>query len=79
VEGMSVYLSDADGEKSCWEVDFRPPAVLVIGGEADGASEQARSLATSVICIPMPGKTESLNAGVAGSVLMFEAVRQRGR
>jgi TrmH family RNA methyltransferase len=79
VEGMSVYLSEAGGEKSCWEVDFRHPSVLVIGGEADGASEQARSLATEIIRIPMPGHAESLNAGVAGSVLMFEVVRQRSR
>jgi len=79
MEGMSVYLSDTEGEKSCWDVDFRLPAALVIGGEADGTSGQARSLANSVIRIPMPGKMESLNAGVAGSVLMFEVVRQRSR
>lgn len=77
VEGLSVYLSDAEGEKTCWEADFRSPTVLIIGGEADGASEQARELATAIIRIPMPGNVESLNAGAAGSVLMFEVVRQR--
>jgi TrmH family RNA methyltransferase len=77
--GLSVYLSDAGGEKSCWEVDFRLPTALIIGGEADGASEHARELATAVIRIPMPGNMESLNAGAAGSVLMFEVVRQRDR
>ena len=50
VEGMSVFLSDAVGEKSCWEVDFTHPTALVIGGEADGASAQAHSLATEMIC-----------------------------
>ncbi len=79
VAGLSVYLSDAGGEKSCWEVDFRLPTALIIGGEADGVSEQARELATAVIRIPMPGNMESLNAGVAGAVLMFEVVRQRDR
>jgi TrmH family RNA methyltransferase len=79
VAGMSVYLSDADGKKSCWEVDFIHPTALVIGGEAEGASAQARGLATEMIRIPMPGHMESLNAGVAGAVLMYEAVRQRGR
>jgi len=79
VEGMSVFLSDAVGEKSCWDVDFRSPCALVIGGEADGASEQARSLATEMIRIPMPGQMESLNAGAAGAVLMYEVVRQRSR
>jgi TrmH family RNA methyltransferase len=77
--GMSVYLSDAEAEKSCWEVDFTRPTALVIGGEAEGASTQARSLATEMIRIPMPGHMESLNAGVAGAVLMYEVVRQRSR
>jgi TrmH family RNA methyltransferase len=49
----------------------------VIGSEAEGASEQARKLATQKISIPMAGHVESLNAGVAGSVLLFEVVRQR--
>ena len=79
VKGMPVYLSDAEGEKSCWEVDLTLPLALVIGGEADGASQQARELTTEMIRIPMPGHMESLNAGVAGSVLMFEVVRQRSR
>jgi TrmH family RNA methyltransferase len=79
VAGMSVYLSDTEGEKSCWEADFNHPMALVIGGEADGASVQARNLATEMIRIPMPGHMESLNAGVAGAVLMYEAVRQRSR
>jgi TrmH family RNA methyltransferase len=79
VEGMSVFLSDAVGEKSCWEVDFTRPTALIIGGEAEGASAQAHGLATEMIRIPMPGHMESLNAGVAGAVLMYEAVRQRSR
>jgi TrmH family RNA methyltransferase len=50
---------------------------LVVGSEADGASESAKNLADGKISIPMAGDVESLNAGVAGSVLMFEVVRQR--
>jgi len=50
---------------------------LIIGGEAEGATEPARALARQQISIPMPGRTESLNAAVAGSLLMFEVVRQR--
>jgi TrmH family RNA methyltransferase len=49
----------------------------VVGGEAEGAGDEARSLAARKISIPMAGNVESLNAGVAGSVLMFEVVRQR--
>ena len=75
--GLTVFLADAEGATSCWAADFRPPLVLILGGEADGASESARKLADHVVNIPMPGKIESLNAAVAGAVLMFEVVRQR--
>jgi TrmH family RNA methyltransferase len=71
-----VYLADMNGQ-SCWDVDLRQPLALIIGGEADGASESARKLSHQEIGIPMNGNIESLNAGVAGSVLMFEVVRQR--
>ena len=73
---LQIYLADMDG-KSCWETDLRQPLSLVIGGEAEGASEEARRLANQKISIPMSRDIESLNAGVAGSVLMFEVVRQR--
>lgn len=74
--GLKFFLADMTG-KPCWETDLRQPLALVVGGEAEGASEQARKLARQKIGIPMRGGMESLNAGVAGSVLMFEVVRQR--
>lgn len=73
---LQVFLADMAGD-SCWETDFRRPLALIVGGEAEGASEQARELANVNVSIPMPGKAESLNAGMAGAVLMFEVVRQR--
>ena len=73
---LPVYLADMDGQ-SCWETDLCKPLALIVGGEAEGASDEARKLATQKISIPMAGNVESLNAGVAGSVLMFEVVRQR--
>lgn len=73
---MQVLLADMEGT-SFWESDLRKPLALIIGSEAVGASDEARRLATRKICIPMVGNVESLNAGVAGSVLMFEVVKQR--
>jgi tRNA G18 (ribose-2'-O)-methylase SpoU len=73
---LQVFLADMDGV-SCWDTDFRDPVALIVGGEAEGASESARELANMIVSIPMPGKAESLNASVAGAVLMFEVVRQR--
>jgi TrmH family RNA methyltransferase len=75
-QGLQIYLAAMDGI-SCWETDLRGPLALIVGSEAEGASEEARELATQKISIPMSGDMESLNAGVAGSVLMFEVVRQR--
>jgi TrmH family RNA methyltransferase len=75
---MRVYLADMNGQ-SCWETDLRQPLALIIGSEAEGASGEAQRLAMQKISIPMPGEVESLNAGVAGSVLMFEVVRQRSK
>lgn len=73
---QQIFLADMNGQ-SCWETDLRQPLALIVGGEAEGASEQARKLANQQISIPMMGTMESLNAGVAGSVLMVEVVRQR--
>jgi tRNA G18 (ribose-2'-O)-methylase SpoU len=74
--GLQMYIADMDGT-SCWEMDLRQPLALIVGGEAEGVSEDAWKLVTQKISIPMTGNVESLNAGVAGSVLMFEVVRQR--
>jgi TrmH family RNA methyltransferase len=74
---LNVYLADMGGSISCWEADFMSPTALIIGGEAEGASAAARSMATQRVFIPMIGATESLNAGIAGAILMFEVVRQR--
>lgn len=73
---LQIFLADMFGP-SCWETDFRIPLALIVGGEAEGASQQARTSANTIVSIPMPGNTESLNAGMAGAVLMFEVVRQR--
>jgi TrmH family RNA methyltransferase len=74
--GLQMFLADMFGQ-SCWETDFNAPLALIVGSEAEGASEQARKLANQTISIPISEKVESLNAGVAGAVLMFEVVRQR--
>ncbi len=74
--GVQLYLAEMQGQP-CWQADFRSPLALIIGGEAEGASEAARKLAAQPVSIPMAGKTELLNAAIAGSILMFEVRRQR--
>lgn len=71
-----LYLADAHAALVYDQVDWRQPAVLVVGGEAAGASLPGR-LHVTPVTIPMHGRTESLNAAVAGAVILFEAARQR--
>jgi TrmH family RNA methyltransferase len=70
-------LAEADGDRVYSDIDWRGPIGLIVGSEADGPSELGRSLATDHARIPLLAGVESLNAGVAGAVILFEAARQR--
>ena len=59
------------------EVDWRQGAALIIGAEAAGVGEEGQRLGTVTAAIPLAGGVESLNAAVAGAVILFEAARQR--
>lgn len=77
VGSAPVYLADARAHLPYDAVDWTRPAVLLVGGEARGASEGAQTVDATPIAIPMMGGTESLNAAVAASVILMEAFRQR--
>jgi len=77
--GLQVYVAAAGEGLRYDQADLAHPLALIVGGEAQGAGQAARRLATGSLHIPMPGGTESLNAAVAAAVLMFEVVRQRMR
>ena len=74
--GRSVALA-GKGARTLYEVDLRGPLALLVGNEGAGLSEALRAAATVSARIPMVGPVESLNAGTAGSIALFEAVRQR--
>ncbi|MBQ7202597.1 MAG: RNA methyltransferase [Eubacterium sp.] len=61
--------------KSITEIDFTAPSVCVIGNEANGVEENIKALSDELITIPMLGRAESLNAGVAGAITMWEMMR----
>ncbi|HUV28526.1 MAG TPA: TrmH family RNA methyltransferase, partial [Anaerolineales bacterium] len=67
----------SEGSDTYHDSDFQRPLILIIGGEAEGASQTAYQVADSQIKIPMPGGGESLNASVAAGILLFEIARQR--
>jgi TrmH family RNA methyltransferase len=77
VQGMTLYLAAMDGDQIYTDVDWTRPSALIVGGEAEGASEDALKLPATHISIPLAREVESLNAAVAASVILFEAKRQR--
>jgi 23S rRNA (guanosine2251-2'-O)-methyltransferase len=78
-KGIWVVGSADDGELYYDEVDYRGPTALVVGGEGEGIRRLVREGCDQVVRIPMRGKVGSLNAAAAGTVLLFEALRQRIR
>ena len=76
---LRVLAADSDGGIPCWDTDMTGPTALIIGSEANGPCDKALELADARILIPMPGKVESLNAGIAAGILIFEVVRQRNQ
>lgn len=74
---IKVYATDLRTDKSIYDIDYSKSAI-VIGNEANGVSSQVLEEATEKIKIPMIGKTESLNAAVATSVILYEAFRKNG-
>jgi RNA methyltransferase, TrmH family len=74
--GLEVYLAEAGEGPDLAEVNLATPVALVLGNEARGIPPQS-DIGTKRISIPMPGGTESLNVAVAGSIILYETVRQR--
>ncbi len=58
-------------------VDWRRPTAIVLGNEASGLDPALAATLDGSVVIPMGGRAESLNVGVAGAVLCFESLRQR--
>lgn len=74
---LQVYVADMQGDVTYDAADWREAWALIIGSEANGESDEAGQLAQQRVYIPMAGETESLNAGVAAGIILFETSRQR--
>ena len=77
IRGMSLLCADLENSDYIYDYDFKKPFGVVIGNEANGVSDSVMSACDARIKIPMPGKSESLNAAVSFGVIAFEALRQR--
>ena len=71
-------LDWGEDAKPYTEIDFKGRVGLVIGAEGSGISRLVRENCDFIGVLPMPGGFESLNAGVAAAVTMYEILRQRG-
>lgn len=76
-KGFWVAGADMDGKKAYYEVDLTGPLVLVVGSEGKGMSRLTKEACDFIVRMPMVGRINSLNASVAGSILMYESMRQR--
>ena len=74
--GMKTYASVPDSRAvSVTDTDFSGGAIVVVGNEANGVTEETLASCQGTVTIPMAGRAESLNAGAAASILMWEMVR----
>lgn len=78
-KGIWVVGTAEDGDLFYDEVDYRGPVAIVVGGEAEGMRRLVREACDQVVRLPMRGKVASLNAAAAGSIILYEALRQRLR
>lgn len=77
ISGMEILCADLNNSSFIYDYDFKKPFGVVIGNEANGISKEIMDGCSARIKIPMPGKSESLNAAVSFAVIAFEALRQR--
>ena len=75
-EGFWIVGADAGGEKNLYEMKFDMKVGLVIGSEGKGIRPLVLKKCDYTISIPMKGKVSSLNAAIAGAVILFEILRQ---
>ncbi len=76
-EGIWVYGADMDGESYCFETDFKGAVAIVIGSEGRGISKLTKEKCDVLVKIPMVGEINSLNASVAGGIIMYEVLKQK--
>lgn len=76
-KGFWIIGTSAEAEKLYTEVDYSSPIAIVIGNEGKGMRQLVSSKCDFVVKVPLFGQVGSLNASVAGALVMYEAVRKR--
>ncbi|MGA7160348.1 MAG: 23S rRNA (guanosine(2251)-2'-O)-methyltransferase RlmB [Bacteroidota bacterium] len=76
-KGVWIVGTDANAQKTIAEVDYSMPIALVIGNEGKGIRRLVKEKCDFLVKIPMAGSFDSLNASVAGALVMYEVFRTR--
>ena len=74
--GVWVYGADMEGQNWC-ETDFSGGVALIVGSEGSGISRLLKEKCDVMVSLPMQGEVSSLNASVAGGIILYEIARQR--
>lgn len=77
-KGLWVYGCDMEGQTWC-QTDFSGGVALIVGSEGRGISRLLKEKCDVLVTLPMKGKITSLNASVAGGIVMYEVARQRSK
>jgi RNA methyltransferase, TrmH family len=77
-QGIRVLATSSHKGRPLHGADFTGAAMIVVGNEGAGVPQEILSLADELVTIPHSPRVESLNAGIAASILLYEAARQRG-
>jgi TrmH family RNA methyltransferase len=77
--GYRTLASGAEADQDYASLEWTVPSALFVGNEAAGLDPAVRAACAGAVSIPMEGRAESLNVGVACAVVCFEALRQRRR
>ena len=75
--GMPIYGAHPRGESLPYDLNLATKFCLIVGSEAHGLSQEAIRRSDKLVRLPMGRGAESLSAAVAGSIIMYEAIRQR--
>jgi TrmH family RNA methyltransferase len=75
--GVRVLASSSHKGRPISEIDLRQPVAFIIGNEGAGVPKDVLAKANATVVIPQSQSVESLNAGIAASILLYEAARQR--
>ena len=76
---VTTVGADPHSNISCTDLPYYKKSAIIIGNESQGISSEIKAMLDINTSIPMPGRAESLNAGIAASILMYEfVVRKRG-